>query len=344
MRQCIYFKGDILSNYVGKLTVEETLTFKEMHKKHPRYLSGKRAHAILLSNQGYSIPSICGLYGVCRQTVARWFFRWEKHGICGLFDRPGRGRPKKLSVEQIDDTIKKIKNSPRSLKKILADLTRELNISISIDTLKCICKKAGLIWKRVRKSLRSKRNQDAFDAAHEEIKQLIQQHEKNEIDLCYFDESGFTLEPCTSYAWQPKNETIEIPSSKSKRLNVLGFVNRDGQFESFVFEGSVTTSVVVGCIDSFADQIKKPTILVIDNAPIHTSNEFNGHIESWEEKGLTIYRIPPYSPELNLIEMVWRKIKYEWLPFSAYDSYSNLKKNLFDVLANIGESHKIQFT
>ncbi len=41
------------------------------------------------------------------------------------------------------------------------------------------------------------------------------------------------------------------------------------------------------------------------------------HIK-WHRPKLSIYRIPPYSPELNMIEIVWRKIKYEWLPFSAY--------------------------
>jgi len=138
--------------------------------------------------------------------------------------------------------------------------------------------------------------------AHQAIKSLILQHKNKEIDLGYFDESGFTLTPDTSYAWQPMGQTIEIPSSKSRRLNVLGFVNRDCRFDSFVFEGSVTTSVVVACIDGFANQIEKPTTLII--------------------------------------EIVWRRIKYRWLPFSAYESFSNLKQALFDVLANIGKTHK----
>ncbi|VAW44262.1 hypothetical protein MNBD_GAMMA04-974 [hydrothermal vent metagenome] len=329
-------------NYVQELTNEEKLTLKEMHKNHPLHLPRKRAHAILLSNQTYSVPMICDVYGVCRQTVASWFSKWEKHGICGLFDRPGRGRPYKLSLSQRDDVITKVKESPRSLRKILACIEKENSISLS--TLKCLCKKAGLVWKRVRKSLRSKRNQEAFDIAHKEIEGLIEKHKKGDIELCYFDESGFTLEPCTSYAWQPVGETIEIPSSKSRRLNVLGFVNRDCQFDSFVFEGSVTTAVVVSCIDRFASQVKKPTTLIIDNAPTHTSHEFNDCIEGWKNKNLTIFRIPPYSPELNIIEMVWGKIKYDWLPFSAYDSYANLKQALFEILANIGKSYRIEFS
>ena len=70
---------------------------------------------------------------------------------------------------------------------------------------------------------------------------MTKQAKNGEIDLVYFDGSGFTLEPCLPYAWQETGKNIEIPSSKSKRLNVLGFMHHDcASFDSFVFEGSVT--------------------------------------------------------------------------------------------------------
>ena len=47
----------------------------------------------------------------------------------------------------------------------------------------------------------------------------------------------------------------------------------------------------------------------------HKSFEFQENIERWQQQGLTIDNIAPYSPELNIIEIVWRKIKYEWMPF-----------------------------
>ena len=330
--------------YIEQLTTEEISTLNEMHIKHPLHLSRRRAHAILLSYQGASVPMICSIYPVCRQTVSTWFSKWDELGICGLIDLPGRGRPSLLTDSQNNDVVERIKKSPRSLKSVLADLEAELGMTISIDTIKRICKQAGLVWKRVRKSLRSKRDQDKFEAAQEELRELIQQHKDNQINLCYFDESGFTLEPCVPYAWQLPGKTIEVPSSKSKRLNVLGFVNRDCEFDSFVFEGAVNTSVVVACIDEFAKKIEIPTVLVIDNASTHTSNEFNENIERWQEQNLTIYPIPPYSPELNIIEIIWRKIKYEWLPFSAYESYHSLEQELFNVLANIGKNHKVVFS
>ena len=47
-------------------------------------------------------------------------------------------------------------------------------------------------------------------------------------DLYYFDEAGFSLTPSVPYGWQPIGERIEIPSAKSAQLNVLGFLNYQG--------------------------------------------------------------------------------------------------------------------
>ncbi len=71
----------------------------------------------------------------------------------------------------------KVEKSPRSLKTILSEIETEFGVALSIDTLKLICKQAGLVWKRVRKSLRKKRNQKEFDRSKKEIDELIQQYQ-----------------------------------------------------------------------------------------------------------------------------------------------------------------------
>ncbi|MCK5898808.1 MAG: transposase [Methylococcales bacterium] len=60
----------------------------------------------------------------------------------------------------------------------------------------------------------------------------------------------------------------------------------------------------------------------------------------------TRYRVallPTYSPELNLIEILWRKIKYEWLPLSASVSYSDLKESVLKILNSFGKKYTITF-
>jgi transposase len=157
--------------------------------------------------------------------------------------------------------------------------------------------------------------------------------------LVYFDESGFSLDSQVPYAYQPIGKTIEIPSARSKRINVLGFLSTDNKFSPYCFECSVNTDVVVACFNDFAKTITKKTVLIIDNAPTHHSGQFVENIPDWEEKGLFIKYLPPYSPELNLIEILWRFIKYRWLPFSAYLSYENLVCQLEKILLAVGTEY-----
>ena len=330
--------------YVPPLTESETNSLQEVIRKHLSASTRIRATAILLSNQRMSLQGIASVSAVCRQTASIWLTNWKEQGLDGLIDKPRSGRPSELSVVQETEVIEMVEKTPRSLKQVLAEIEKRWNIRLSKSTLKRLCKKRDLSWKHVRKSLRSKRDDEAFSKAIEAIKIQLDQADKGELNFFYFDESGFTLEPCVPYAWQRIGEQIEVPSSKSKRLNVLGFIDRDCHFESYVFEGSVTSEVVITCFDKFAENITQKTVVLIDNASMHTSKAFLANIEKWKAQYLFIQNIPPYSPELNKIEILWRKIKYEWLDFSAYESFSALKKALNNILKNIGQDYRINFS
>jgi len=63
----------------------------------------------------------------------------------------------------------------------------------------------------------------------------------------------------------------------------------------------------------------------------------------WQKEGLYLKFLPPYCPELNLIEILWRKIKYEWLPLDAYQSFKTMTEALFEVIGGIGSKYRITF-
>jgi transposase len=86
-----------------------------------------------------------------------------------------------------------------------------------------------------------------------------------------------------------------------------------------------------------------PTVVVMDNASIHTSEAFQEEIPKWEKKGLSIFYLPKYSPELNLIEILWRFMKYAWIEFWAYTSFAHLVQYVEEVIKNFGEQYKINF-
>jgi transposase len=329
--------------YVGPLSETDKEELTSLFKHHNSHSVRRRAHVVMLSAKGFTVGEIARIYQINRDTVVTTFDRWEKEGIQGLYDAPKSGRPPKLSEDEADKAIKLLKKDPRSIKKAIAATQEVTGKEISEWTFKRIAIKANLRWKRMRKTTKDKRDKVEFKRAKAEIAALHAQEAAGELDVYYFDETGFNLTPAVPYAWQEVGETIEILSSSSKRINVLGFCNKAQDFHATTVQGSVSSATVIACFDQFCRTINKKTTVIIDNAPVHTSGKFKEKLKDWEKKGLSIKNLPTYSPELNLIEIVWRFIKYSWLPLTAYLSFKHLKIELLKVLENIGSEYQITF-
>jgi hypothetical protein len=145
------------------------------------------------------------------------------------------------------------------------------------------------------------------------------------------------------YAWQTKENPILLPAAKGKFLNVVGLMNRKNDLFFEVNETTFNSDKCICFMDKFVDQIVKKTVVILDNAPIHKSKKFKAKMIEWREKDVLVYFLPPYSPELNLIEILWRRIKYQWMPFDAYLCFQNLKERLSDILNNVGLKYDIIF-
>ena len=333
----------MIVRYVQPLTTEQRQLLEHTMKDDASFRARSRAHSLLLSAQSTPIKDIAKTYQVHRVTVSAWITHWEQHGAQSLHDKPRSGRPSTLSPEEQDIALQYIKEEPHALKGVVERLADKTDKRLSMSSLKRLAKKARLRWKRVRKSLKSLRDPKAFAKAKRELEALQKQEDHGQIDLYYFDESGFALDPTIPYAWQEPNSVIELPARKYGRINVLGFMNRHNDLHPFMFEDSIHTGVVIACFDAFCHTITKKTVVVIDNASIHTSEEFEDRIPYWKKKGLIIKYLPPYSPELNLIEILWRRIKYTWLPFSAYACLNALSEALQDILSHVGSKYQITF-
>jgi transposase len=206
--------------YVLPLTEEHREVLENTMKNDVSYRARARAHSILLSSQGMKINEIAKIYHIDRDTVSSWIKKWEKYGVESLHDRSRCGRPPKLTAEEQDLAKQYLKEAPRSLRQVVENIEHNTAKRISISSLKRLAKKARLRWKRIRKSLKSRRDPEAFAQSQHELTILQHQAEQGIIELYYFDASGFSLDPSIPYAWQEVGTVIEVPASKSGRLNV----------------------------------------------------------------------------------------------------------------------------
>ncbi len=164
------------------------------------------------------------------------------------------------------------------------------------------------------------------------------------IEVFYGDESGFWQTPVVARAWQFAGEEIRILPEKGKRLAVFGLLNRKCEGQFWTSAETIKTEFVIDCLEEWiADKSDKPRVLVLDNARIHRSKQMQSKLAEWEEKGFYVFNLPTYSPHLNIIEILWRKMKYEWLKPQEYVLFERLTQAVKEILSNLEEDYKINF-
>lgn len=302
-----------------------------------------RAQALILLNQGTTIKEIQKIFSISYKTVYNWISRWESEGMVGLYNKPGRGRKSTFNNDQKEQIVTWVESDPKQLKKVSQKIQEAWNLNPSKKTISRILKSMRMSWHRMRRGVGGKPPKQEYEDKKEQLKELKRLDELGEINLWYLDEAGFSLIPCVPYGWQKIGEYLQIPSRRSQQLNVLGIMNRSNHLETYVSTQTINSDVVIACIDTFFPNPDKPTVIVTDQASIHTSNSIWDKTEEWKERNITLFYLPTYSPHLNLIEILWRFIKYEWLNLDAYSCWGSLVNSIETILQEFGENYVINF-
>jgi transposase len=171
-------------------------------------------------------------------------------------------------------------------------------------------------------------------------------------DLWYLDESGFAPTLPTGYTWARVGTRAFVwdEPPQGRRLNVLGALAPFGAHPELVWTappGKIDSAVVldflwrdVAGLPAPPDRLPagyrrpRPCVVVLDNASAHTSKAVKSLLPLLAAAGVTLYYLPPYSPELNRIEEVWRQIKYHELPVRSYRTLADLRVAVEQTLRN----------
>jgi transposase len=164
------------------------------------------------------------------------------------------------------------------------------------------------------------------------------------IDLYYGDESRVSIQPCVPYGWQFPGEDMFMPAAKGAGLNCFALISRANELVFETTRQRITSAFIIEHLERLSFTIKKTTVIVLDNARVHTSQQVQERRRFWQQRGLFIFYLPPYSPHLNIAETMWRKLKYEWLQPADYATTEGLFYRVRQALAAVGISLKIRFS
>ncbi|MBT8420114.1 MAG: IS630 family transposase, partial [Gammaproteobacteria bacterium] len=121
--------------------------------------------------------------------------------------------------------------------------------------------------------------------------------------------SGIRSDYHKGHTWALAGKTPVVESTGARfSINMLSAVNNQGEFRFMLHEGNVNADVFCHFITRLAKSVDRKVFLIVDGHPIHHAKKVSALIEKLNGK-VTLFFLPPYSPQLNPDELVWGNVK-----------------------------------
>ncbi|NUQ77838.1 MAG: IS630 family transposase [Polyangiaceae bacterium] len=186
-------------------------------------------------------------------------------------------------------------------------------------------------YRRTRASLRHRQDRVARQRGRRQLGAYRALARKGRLRLVFFDECGFSPSQSTGRSWflpeQIRDRPYESPQGKrATALAMYAPYGRRRHLRAEVLGKKVTTERILRTLRRIPHSRRKKTVVVLDNAPVHRSKLAQEGFHVLEEKGLKVLFLPPYSPDLNRVEVELGIVKYHHLPERTYFMQGHLER------------------
>ena len=315
--------------YTGEKIVKKIVEFLGMFMS--KTLSVRIVSMLLIAIE---VPNarITELTGLCDKSVRTLRKNLRKGEIESQFVVGGGGRPPVL--KEIEETlIKEIeRNEYHSAQEIADMIEEEHGLKVSLGTVRNLLKKNGI--KRLKcGSLPSKADVVEQREFYEgTLKPLMERAKRNEIVLSFVDAAHFVM-GCDflGYIYGKTRRFVKTASGR-KRYNVLGALNFvTKKMTTVVNDTYITSTEICLLLIELASEYAGKTIhLVLDNARYQKCALVQ---DTAHRLGIVLVYVPPYSPNLNLIERLWKFTKAK-LRTKYYHDFDGFKQKINSILCN----------
>ena len=309
----------------------------------------RKVHALLWLADGKSVGEVARTLDLGEQTVRDWLHAFILQGLASLYYRSPRGRPPKLTESQRRELKTLVLEGPEAsgyqsacwTSSMIADLIGlRFGVRYHPGYVCHLLSALGLSYQRAKFASDHLGSHEAILWLEEVWPLILKQAQEKQAIILFGDEVAFAQWGSLSYTWSLKGVQPTVQTSGiRKAYRVFGlFSPFAGPFQGRLLTRGTLEKLNSESYQAFLDwvlgQIADFVILIQDNAPYHTSGKVQDFIRAHADR-LAVYQLPPYSPELNPIERVWKKAKKEGTHLRYFPTFADLVARVDKTLADL---------
>jgi transposase len=319
-------------------TAAESQAFNYERYHHPDPRVQQKMEVLWLKSHQLDTDEIARLADVCPNTARNYFHEYEEGGLDRLKTMNYYRPASELAAQRTTLEAHFEKNPPATIKEAAHEIEELTGIKRGQTQVRTFLKKMGLKCRKVGMIPAKADPEEQAAFLEKKLEPRLAEAQAGQRAVFFGDAAHFVLAPFLGFLWCFTRVFIKAPAGR-QRFNVLGAVNAvTHELVTVTNETYIDATCVCELLYRLAAlNLGVPITLVLDNAryqkcALVTALAANLHIE--------LLYLPAYSPNLNLIERLWKLVKKECLYSQYYADFASFKGAIQNCLPELPTKHK----
>ena len=304
-----------------------------------RTLEEMRIRVVKRVQDGESPETIAKILDLDRSTVYGWLARYRRGGWDGLKAKPLAGRPPKLSGKMMRWVYETVtRKNPLQLNFAFALWTRDMVAKLIKDKfgMKLSVASVGRLLAQLGITC-----QKPLHRAQERDEALVQQWLKKDYpqiratarkagaDIYFGDAAHIRSDHHAGRTWGKKGETPILEATGARHaMSLISAITSRGHMRFMIVEkGGVNADVFIEFLKRLIAGATRVIFLIVDRGPAHVAKKTKAFVESLNGS-LRLFYLPPYSPDRNPDELVWKHLKADTVGRMAVTNRDDFKSKV----------------
>jgi transposase len=296
---------------------------------------------LTLADAGWSAPRIAAHLGHCGQAVRDTLKGSLDQGTDALYPRRTGPAPDTARRDRVAEELRRSLAEDRTWTgRQLSEALAARGIGLGPRQVRRHLKRIKAGYRRTASTLKHKQDPAEAERAGKVLGNLKAKAAAGSVVLYYLDECGFSPTLPVGYSWTlpGQRKFIRYEAPQGRRVNALAAYRpfgRSPRLDVFTAERTWNSHDLIGFLKALPWS-KVPRVVVLDNAGVRTSKVIRAARKGLADRGIYLYYLPPYSPELNQIEPVFRQVKYQEIPERSHTTRIGLRVSVERGFGNYG--------
>jgi transposase len=299
-------------------------------------LEAMRERAVRSVHDGESPEVVARIIGINRSTIYGWLAQYRRGGWSALKAKPLFGRPPKLDGKKLKWIYNTVtQKNPMQLKFAFALWTREMvaklikvryNISLSVVSVGRLLAQLGITCQRPLHRALERDEALVGQWLKQDYPKIRALAQREKADIYFGDAAHMRSDHHAGRTWGKKGETPVVLSTGARyRMSLISAVTSRGHMRFMIKEtGGVNADVFIEFLRRLLIGSKNRIFIIVDRGPAHVAKKTKAFVASLGGR-LRLFYLPPYSPDKNPDELVWKHLKADTVGRTSIISFDDFK-------------------